>query len=503
MDGAREGWSTRGMADEAETVAEGAATPQKRPRNADPTQVARFAIQRRLGAGAMGVVLVGRDDTLDREVAIKLVRPGKRGSESAKQRLLREAQAMARVAHPHVVAIYEAGLHDDGVYIAMELVHGQPLDEWLKAQSRSVTAIVEQFIQAGRGLAAAHARGIIHRDFKPANVLVGDDGRTRVGDFGLARGMAVIDEDHQPIDVASPEDSPGGSSGSRNILNSELTGRGAMLGTPAYMSLEHFRGKTVAASDQYSFGVAMFRALYGKAPYTGDGLLGLYEAILHEPAPTPPLHPDVPPRLASAVLRAIAKEADARFPSMQALVAELEAIIGVDPDHDPAKSRRQRRLIATLVSVFALVSGIIAGFRSGWGATFTLKYVFFQSLLGALVMSVLAFVFRRSVLRDAYGRRLVIFFLTLIFSICAHRATAFFSDTTLMAVLRADAVYVGAVGVFASLLLERWLIVATVFMALFLIISFAAPAVAVPAFGMGLIGTVATAAWAWREPRER
>ena len=163
----------------------------------DPTQVGRFVIQRRLGAGAMGVVLVGRDDTLDREVAVKLVKPGvKPGkkAEGAKLRLLREAQAMAKLAHPNVVAIYEAGLHEDGVYIAMELVYGQALDGWLKQKPRTVLEILERFLQAGRGLAAAHAKGIIHRDFKPANVLVGEDGRTRVGDFGLARAAAGSSE---------------------------------------------------------------------------------------------------------------------------------------------------------------------------------------------------------------------------------------------------------------------------------------------------------------------
>lgn len=502
------------MPEEASTVAEGAKKPQKRPRNADPEQVARFPIKRRLGAGAMGVVLAGRDETLDREVAIKLVKPGRRGSDSAKQRLLREAQAMARVAHPNVVAIYEAGLHEDGVYIAMELVQGQPLDDWLKAEKRAVTAIVEQYIQAGRGLSAAHARGIIHRDFKPANVLVGDDGRTRVVDFGLARGTAVIDEEHQaiedsptePSDASSGSDSGSGSGSggsSSNILNAELTGRGAMLGTPAYMSLEHFRGRAVAASDQYSFGVALYRALYGKAPYTGDGLLGIYEAVLHEPVPTPPVLPEVPPRLASAVLRALAKEADDRWPSMDALVAELEAIIGVDPDHDPARSRRQRRLIAAVVSVFALASGLIAGFRSGWGATFTLKYVFVQSLLGLAIFAVMLFALRKSVLRDAYGRRLISLFLVIVMAMTVHRATAFFSDTSLLAVLRADAVFVGAIGAFASIVLERWLIVATALMAAFLVISFVAPIISVPAFGTSIVGIVAIAVWAWREPQER
>ncbi|HLT38748.1 MAG TPA: serine/threonine-protein kinase, partial [Enhygromyxa sp.] len=160
--------------------------------------LSRYILVERVGLGGMGVVWAAYDPELDRKVAIKLLRPrNDRGrSESARTRLIREAQVMARVTHPNVIAVHDVGVHDGQVFLAMEFVQGKTLRRWVRSTRREVREIVAMFVQAGRGLAAAHAIGLVHRDFKPANVLIGPDGRARVTDFGLARSVeAPIEED--------------------------------------------------------------------------------------------------------------------------------------------------------------------------------------------------------------------------------------------------------------------------------------------------------------------
>jgi serine/threonine-protein kinase len=471
----------------------------------DPDTIGRFSVLRRLGEGGMGVVLVGRDDTLERDVALKLVRP-ERADAAARTRLLREAQAMARVAHPNVVAIYEAGLHaDSSVYIAMELVAGKSLAEWL-TQKRPVRDVLEVFVQAGRGLAAAHHAGILHRDFKPANVLVGDDGRARVVDFGLARAVAT----HELAEVSG---AAGGSGASRAsdasttshasptphagvALAAELTVRGTILGTPAYMSPEHFKGEATEASDQWSFGVSLYRALFGAAPFAGEGLLGLMEAVVKGPAPSPPPSPDVPPRVTAIVLRALERDAADRFPSMDAMVDALEAELRVDPAKDPAASRRQRRAVAIVVTMFGVASLVVLGVRSGFHLS--VRDVMVQALLGLTVLGAAVLAFRRRLLRDAHGRRVVVFFVLMIATLAAHRAVSLDADVAV--VLRGDAVFAVTMGVLAGAMLERWLGWVAVVMSAYLAFSYAAPSLAVAGFGTALIGCIALGIWFWREP---
>ena len=207
----------------------------------------------------MGVVYSAFDDELDRHVALKLINP--HGSATAAHsRLVREARTMAKLQHPNVVAVYDAQTVGESVYVAMEHVPGPDLRAWRAARPRTLAEILSVFVQAGRGLAAAHAAGIIHRDFKPANVLVGDDGRTRVADFGLAMalGAPMLEDEAGEVD---------------DETSSRVTRSGELVGTPAYMSPEqHRREPATPLSDQFSFCVSLYEAVCGYRPRTIDEL---------------------------------------------------------------------------------------------------------------------------------------------------------------------------------------------------------------------------------------
>ncbi|MBX7082710.1 MAG: protein kinase [Nannocystaceae bacterium] len=273
---------------------------------------AHFELVRQLGAGGMGVVWLARDDRLDRDVAIKLV--GKR-SERATARLAREAQAMARLSHPNVLVVHEVGEHEGSIYIAMEYVDGGTLRQWQDAGGHRVRDIVELYLQAARGLAAAHAGGFVHRDFKPDNVLLGSDGRVRVADFGLARTHG---------DSQSNSDISGdavGTASSRRPELAVLTRTDAVLGTPAYMAPEqHGRAQVAPTVDQFAFGVALYEALLGTRPYgdvpnwlatDADYVAGRSDAR-------------VPRWLRATVRRMVAIEPRARLPDMAAVAQALE-----------------------------------------------------------------------------------------------------------------------------------------------------------------------------------
>ena len=209
----------------------------------------RYLVLDRLGEGGMGIVYRAYDPALHREVALKVLRVI--GPQSAHDRMFREAQALARVTHPHVVTVYDVGSAGPDVFVAMELIRGVTLAEWL-AGSHSVAEILAVCRDAGEGLAAAHAAGLVHRDFKPSNVMVGDDGRVRVLDFGLARPSGT------PLVTTAPTTTP-------DPLAEAITRQGAVVGTPRYMAPEQQRGEAAdARSDQYSFCVVLVEALTGK-----------------------------------------------------------------------------------------------------------------------------------------------------------------------------------------------------------------------------------------------
>ncbi|WP_434387001.1 serine/threonine-protein kinase [Melittangium boletus] len=244
----------------------GAGSADKSARGPLPDgQVGRFIPLKVLGQGGMGVVYAAYDPDLDRKVALKLllVKDGDTDVQLGRARLLREAQAMARVSHPHVIPVFEVGTWAGQVFVAMELVEGGTLREWLNARPRSWREVLEKYLAAGRGLAAAHAAGLVHRDFKPANVLVGRTGRVHVTDFGLARPVAQPELE----DPAASEDTP---RSPHPLLapGASLTLSGMVMGTPRYMSPEQFRGDVLdARSDQFSFCAALYMGLYGTRPF--------------------------------------------------------------------------------------------------------------------------------------------------------------------------------------------------------------------------------------------
>ncbi len=317
------------------------------------TALDRYVVLEPLGEGGMGMVYAAYDTVLDRKVALKLLPPGDPETageaNSGRARLLREAQAMARLSHPHVVAVYDVHQHGAQVFMAMELVEGRTLLQWQQQRARAWKEILAAFLDAGRGLAAAHDAGLVHRDFKPTNVLVGENGRVRVTDFGLAR------ERHAPPDAPPAPPAPSRDTGpvkAHSLLELELTQHGAVLGTPAYMAPEQFLGAVAdARSDQFSFAVSLWEALHGERPFEGSTPAERRQNVLDGRVRAPPSSSKVPPWVSRALLRALHREPAARYPAIHALLAVL--------GRDPAQVRR-RRLTASALLLLVVGSGTLA-----------------------------------------------------------------------------------------------------------------------------------------------
>ncbi|HZN95663.1 MAG TPA: protein kinase, partial [Myxococcales bacterium] len=274
--------------------------------------VGRYTILEHLASGGMGSVYAAYDPDLDRRVALKVIATTSRiGADDLRWRLLREAQAMARLNHPNVAVVHEVGTLSGQVFLAMEYVEGSTLREWLNQRQRTWQEILQHFIQAGRGLAAAHARGLVHRDFKPDNVLLGEDGRARVVDFGLVRPR----EDALG-NVRAP------------TLSTPLTEVGTLLGTPRYMAPEQMRGKTPdGRADQFSFCVALYEAIYRVRPFGGETLHERLAQIDRGAFSPPPPGHGVPERIGAAVRRGLNPEPARRFSSMDGLLEALEGVL--------------------------------------------------------------------------------------------------------------------------------------------------------------------------------
>lgn len=308
----------------AQASAERAAEPRGLGLPLPGERIDRYVIERPLGAGGMGMVSLALDEDLKRHVVIKLVRPDlvqrqESGAPSALEvRLLREAQALARLSHPNVVAIFDIGRYRGQVFFAMEYVAGEDLSTYLARGHHPLAELLALFTAAGAGLAAAHRAQVVHRDFKPANVLLGEGGVVKVADFGLARGVASA-----PEPAAPPARGAGRSS---SLLDAALTLVDRTVGTPAYMAPEQIAGEGVdARSDQFAFAVALIDAVLGQPPsarlvhpQTADAAARatLAEALVQR---------GLAPRKAGALLRALAPAPDQRWPSLDGLLEELTA----------------------------------------------------------------------------------------------------------------------------------------------------------------------------------
>ncbi|MBA3452623.1 MAG: serine/threonine protein kinase, partial [Deltaproteobacteria bacterium] len=313
----------------APTLAEGDETPVE---VAPGTVLGRYIVTKRLGSGGMATVYAAHDPKIDRTVAVKLLHHDANNDPELGARLGREAQALARVDHPNVVKIYDVGSNGDQVFIAMELVQGQTLRDWLTECERSVPAIIEMYLAAARGLAAAHTAGIVHRDFKPENVLVRADGQLKVSDFGLASTEALAPT--APLDGNGSID--------------EITRTGTILGTPAYMAPEQIMAGAVdARSDQFSFCVALYEALYACRPFSGRSVAELSQQI-RSGLQSMPSTKVVPSWLRRLISRGLSVSPAARFPTMQALIAEL--------DRRPVRTRRI--VLTATLAVMAAGGGI-------------------------------------------------------------------------------------------------------------------------------------------------
>ncbi|MCA9636376.1 MAG: serine/threonine protein kinase, partial [Myxococcales bacterium] len=306
-------------------------------------RVGRYVVLSKLGQGGMGAVYTAYDEELDRRVALKLVRESAGVDTLGHARMQREAQAMARLSHPNVVQVYDVGSHEGQIFIAMEYVRGSTLRTWQERRDPATAAgrraILDMYMQAGRGLAAAHRAGMVHRDFKPDNVLVGDDGRARVLDFGLAASIS------QAATASGPElDTASAATG--------LTLTGAVLGTQAFMAPELFLARpSDARTDQFSFCVALYRALYRAPPFAGETFTALASSVCSGELEAAPERTAVPPWLRAVLVRGLARDPADRYPDMDALLAALAS--------DPGELRRRRLVALARFALAMLVSALL------------------------------------------------------------------------------------------------------------------------------------------------
>ncbi|MEM9456156.1 MAG: tetratricopeptide repeat protein [Myxococcota bacterium] len=310
------------------------------------TTLGRYRVLGTLGQGGMGTALRAFDPQLDRMVALKVLHKGLGSMHTT--RLRREAQALAKLSHPNVVQVYEVGEFEGQTFVAMELVKGQTLRSWMRQSPRpSWRACVEVFLQVGMGLAAAHERGLVHRDFKPSNAMIDPKGRVRVLDFGLARQVDDADVHDSMVQRGRDDEIDA------HLLDASLTRTGTVLGTPAYMPLEQMLGTHAdARSDQFSFCVALYEAVYGQRPYLGRSMASLMFQMSAGSIEPLTQRVKIPARLRKVLERGLAQQPEERWPSMQELLAELRQVL-----RSSRRSRRKLGLELVLITLGVTLGG--------------------------------------------------------------------------------------------------------------------------------------------------
>ncbi len=306
---------------------------------ADPKTIGRYQVLRPIGQGGMGTVYLAEDPLLKRRVAIKVVRVAGAARNQAMLRFRREAEISAQLNHPNLVTIYDVGVEEDlGPFLAMEYVEGKSLAKHIREKSLDQEAAARVLIQAMRALRAAHRRAIVHRDVKPDNILLSEEGRAKLMDFGIARTMG-----HMSLNPERALDDPllddPDQDGYAQTLALRLTVTGDFLGSPAYAPPEVLKGgEGTPASDRYSFAATAFELLTGALPHPGGGLTEIIIHILQEPIFLPT---DLPPRLGSVFQRALSPDPDDRYTTLPEFMEEL-----IDALPGPASMRA--RLFAAL-----------------------------------------------------------------------------------------------------------------------------------------------------------
>jgi tetratricopeptide (TPR) repeat protein len=328
-------------------------TPLAHELLAPGTEVGRYRIVQRLAIGGMGVVFKAYDPELSRHVALKLVQQTSidldqhRAAEEYGQRLLREAQALARLSHPNVVAAFDVGRFGGALFIAMELIDGESLRRWLIVKPRALREVLHILLEAGRGLSAAHRAGVVHRDFKLSNVMVSALGRVQVVDFGLARTSGALDgvPNLSALEAEACPPAPGSSSGA-GFSSGDLTRTGAVIGTPGYIAPEQFDGvPSDERSDQFSYASAAFQALTGRSAYPVDSLAAYRSALLSGKRGA--WSKGVPRAVRKVIERGLSRLPEERYPTFDALLEDLERAA--------RPPRRGTVLVLTALGMSALV----------------------------------------------------------------------------------------------------------------------------------------------------
>ncbi len=304
---------------ERRAMLQGVLARMRQSARTEPVEIDRFTFVRRLGVGGMGIVYLVHDPQLDRLAALKLLHPSLAGedADSIAHRMRSEARAMARLDHPNVVRVLEVGEHEGRTFIVMEYVEGTTLSQWLAARPTiGWREIARVFLAAGEGLAAAHAAGLAHCDFKPDNVLIGVNGAVRVSDFGLVRAYEdAVGEWGTTVDD------------SKRSASDSVTSTIHLVGTPAFMAPEQLEGRRgTPRSDQFSFCVALYTALHGEAPFRGDTLDELRRAV-NAGLRASAKQRRIPGELERMLARGLAVDPDARWPDLDQLLAALRRVI--------------------------------------------------------------------------------------------------------------------------------------------------------------------------------
>ena len=421
-----------------------------------PTRLGRFTVLRPLGEGGMGAVYAGYDDVLDRHVALKLLH---RAAE-ARAWLRREGQALARLAHPNVVGIHELGEHEGQLFLAMELVEGPTLRAFLEERRPPFAEVLRLFLQAGRGLAAAHDAGLVHRDFKPENVIVGADGRARVVDFGLAT-LAELAAASQPAPLPGPT----------SALAIPLTRAGTIVGTPGFMSPEQLRGeRATPRSDQFSFCVALSRAAH----------------IDEQPS----LRPDAPRWLEPILRRGAAPDPAARFPSLPALIAAIERRLPRDPELDPSVIRRELQVVRLTVLVSACA--FVAYAHDDVDRWFPGPRELLYPAVFSVVMAIGAVALRaRKLAVNRVGRRVAALLVGTTLAVLAHRLIGLRLGLSRAHVLVEDMVVLTTIFGVGAITVEGWLGVLAAIAAAGVVLGTLAPAHAFATYAAVALVTLA------------